>query len=277
MTPRCDWYQATIRVDGRAVRDALQAEYSGSRLDPIAPRLGYGAGYAVVDGLGRRATVMEGGRNVWPNVTGSGQDGPGVMQLLRSVFPEHEVTRSDACVDFGGAGAWDRTVEALYRVADRHRVKVRMAGDWRPGKGEDGRTLYLGSEKSAVTIRAYEKGKERRIRGDQSVGLDVVRLEVMVRPKDSARLRAAVMEPADLFGFARFARDAFREVVGFDVEEARVRDFRQSDDRRALTHMATQYQPVLDRLADRAGSWEMLMEMLRLEVGAARAERRRQA
>lgn len=276
MSPACDWYQATIKSDGRLLRDVLAAEYEGARFDPTSPRLGYGSGYVVIDALGKRATVMEGGRNIWPNVTFSGQDGPGGMQLLRGAIPQHEVTRFDAKVDFEGRGAWDQSVAALYRVADQHKVTVRMDGDWRPGRGESGRTLYLGSKKSAVVVRLYEKGKERRARGDLTVPEGVIRLEVMARPKDSARTRAASMEPAEAFGMARFSAAAYRAITGFEVRETSIRDLRQSDDRRAFAWMAEQYGPAIDRLTDRMGGWEQLEALLRMELGAARARKRTQ-
>lgn len=282
---RWDWYQATVRAAPEQVEADLLAWFGGSWSEEAQARLGYGRGYSVRDRNGRRAAVQEGGRNVWPNVTGSGEDAPAVADFLRAVYPEHEVTRFDSCVDTDGtgSGSWGSISGALLALLEEPRrgpeVKVSMHGDWRDGRGDDGRTLYLGAPSSAVRIRAYEKGKQLRStdapKADR-VPLEAVRVEVQVRPSGTARRRAATVEPAEAWGFSRLAADvAGRLFAGDDLVPIRVRDVRASDDDRALLFMVKQYGAMLERQAQHRGGfaalWRHVERRLAFDPGSATA------
>lgn len=276
---RWDWYQATIRAPAEQVEADLLTWFGSSWVEEAQARLGFGRGYTVRDRNGRRAAVQDGGRNVWPNVTGSGEDAPAVADFLRAVYPEHEVTRFDSCVDTDGtgSGAWGSITSALLSVVEQPRsgpeVKVSMHGDWREGRGEDGRTLYLGATSSAVRIRAYEKGKQLRSTGaerPERVPLDAVRVEVQVRPSGQARKRAARVDPMDAWRFSRLAADvAGRLFDAGDLSTIRVRDVRASDDDRALRFMIEQYGAMLERQAQYRGGFAALWRTIERRLGVA--------
>jgi hypothetical protein len=255
-----DWYQATVRVPSQDVQVALLSAFPGSWLEEQAVRLGYGEGYSCRDTEGQRARVQAGGRNVWPNIAASSQDAPPIALLLRTDFPEHEVTRFDSAQDFDAPGAWARLTKIALDVADEHRIKVEHAGDWH--RGEEGRTLYLGARSSGVRARVYEKGKELRAKrapNADEVSPDAVRVEVQVRPEGEGRRTASWVPPEAAWGFSKWSLDLAGRVDGTDVPRVQIRDLRASNDARALDFMVQQYGAMLARTAGADGmSWELL-------------------
>jgi hypothetical protein len=182
-----------------------------------------------------------------------------LARALRATFPDHEVTRCDAAQDFDGPGTWDRLSGLLLGMADERGLSIDQNGDWY--RGRDGRTLYVGSRRSAVFLRLYEKGKQLRAigaPGAESVSPDLVRVELQSRPEGGSRGFAAACGPMETFGFAVWAQEAARLVFGADVARVSLKPVRDSDDERAFRAMAEQYSGVLGRLADDRGSFDAL-------------------
>ena len=261
---RWDWYAATVTDSAHELQAALLALYPGSWAEVASALYGYSDAFTVRDGEGLRARVMHGGRNGWPNVSGSGQDAPATAQLLRERFPLHAVTRCDVAADFDGPDAWERLSGLGFAVADDHKAKVQHAGDWH--RGIDGRTLYVGAPTSGVRVRIYEKGKELRAKqvpGAEAIGEDVVRVEVQVRPEGRSRNVAALMTPEAAWGFSRWSRDLVARVDGTDVPRTTIKEPRKSDDDRALEFLVLQYGAVLERQAEKHGGWDRLAAVMR--------------
>lgn len=272
-----DWYQATIRQPGADVQAELLGAFVDSWLEPTTIRVGYGEAYALRDSEGRRCVVQQGGHNAWPNVTFSGEDAPAGRDFLRARFPTHEVTRADSRIDMDGPGTWEKISAIGLEVADARGVRVSMYGDWREGRGEAGRTLYLGATSSAVRVRIYEKGKELRAKrapGASIVPLDAVRAEIQARPSGPARSYASLMSPDDVWGFAAFAQQLHERITSSGVQLIDIRDVRPSNDDRALDFMALQYGRMLRRQEARLGSMNAVwarVESLMLAHEARRA------
>jgi hypothetical protein len=266
-----DWYQGTIQ---RPIDDVLEV------LSGLAPRLslshGRGLhGYATTSRLGNLdegtvAAVWHGGTHAYPHAVISGQWAQPGAELIRLHFPLHTVSRIDVREDFEDEGAFDAIQAKLLVVAHEHRVKVDTKGDHLLTKR--GRTTYLGSTKSAVMMRLYDKraevmaklppfGPERHIAAAR-LGYDVpdhwTRLEAQIRPATpAAKAELARTEPIDALGSAPWMREVWRSVCGLELSPIQVgRGYRLADDERAYRYMCLQYGSVLKRMQADLGSWE---------------------
>lgn len=258
---RFDHYSATIHADLDEVLEALQA---GGSASVRRSRGMYGfaeSAEIVVDGT-TVARVLHGGKNPRPHVLGQGSTSAPLADLLRRRFPDrHAVSRMDAAEDFDGPGTWSRLYEPLLALALDRGLAIDQAGDWH--RGRDGRTFYVGSPRSAVRVRLYEKGLEQRVKGlDPAASADWCRLEIQVRPEGESRWIAAAGSPEDAYGYSEWTRDLAARVLGLDVARVHVKDERPRDDERALRAVAAQYAAVFQREAERLGSWDLVWAQL---------------
>lgn len=284
-TARFDWYAATIREDPQALLRRL-ADNLGGEVVNGKPKQGYARGDFIRRDGSTIVTVYSGGRNGHPHAFASGDDADEFVPLVRALYgPTHHVTRMDAAIDFDGPGTWDRLFPIVRDLAlglpfpgdPRRRVSevsVSQSGDWlRPVAG---RTFYVGSFKSAVLVRLYEKGKQLRglaVDGGADISEDLVRLEVQVRPEQAARFKAASSAPVDAFGYADWSRELLRRVTAADVPRVHIRERRESDHERAMHWLITQYGEHLATEAEAVGGWDMLARSLQRRVMLARDER----
>lgn len=268
-----DWYAATIYAE----EDGILSHLAGVLECDVkegSPLNGYERGYALTNAGGVVARVLAGGnRGAKPHVFGGGAAGQDVAREVRREWrDEHHVTRLDSRLDFGAAGAegdtWDRLYEACVTLAADRGLRTAVAGDYL-GK-ENGRTLYVGSRKSDVYVRLYEKGKQLRgtMHGDAeraAVSPDWVRLEVQVRPKGDARFTAAFLDAEAAWGFSKWTKQLVSDVAGLDVEREMMQHKRASDDERAFQWLAQQYGGLLLRRAE-ASSWQAVADDLAAAV-----------
>lgn len=263
---RFDWYAATIV--GQAEPQVIDALTSVLRCESREGKAlhGYARGYELHRGGTVICRVLAGGKNGAPHAWASGDETDEFVAAVRDVWPlEHRVTRMDAATDFDALGCWDALFPLCMGLADERSLKVGQAGDWL--RGTEGRTLYLGSFKSAVFARLYEKGKQLQQRegraGDASAfSPDHVRLEVVVRPDGVAREQAAVCEPIDAFGYADWTKELASRVFSADVERVHIRQRRVSDEERAIEWMVAQYGDHLANVASR-DDWDGVLRMIR--------------
>lgn len=208
-------------------------------------------------------------RAFWGGVNGersvhvqcSGSSTGQAVRLIRATWPEHRVARADACADWCEADVWRPLSKAALGVRKEFGLASRLHGDWIAR--QDGRTIYLGSPKSYVQARLYEKGKQ--------LGADPgwVRLEAQVRPSGEGKSNLASVEPAALFSVTPWTR-ALAERVGIpELEAVRIRDPKQpSDDERAFEYMLRQYGKLLRRKRASVGSWSDLGNYLGSRLGS---------
>lgn len=262
---RFDWYAATVRVNSALVLKQL-AESLRVELRELSKGLN---GYTNQVELRRDGEVigkvLYGGNGGSPHVFASGSNADELAHVLRELWPDHHgVSRCDVAIDFDGPGTWDRLEAFARNFAAEQGVKTSVYGDWITPGSPDGRTLYLGSRKSAVFLRIYEKGKQLRGlaigSGQDPKGFseDLVRVEIQVRPEKDSRQIAAQMDPVAAYGFSRWSQTFASDLFGLDLERVSIKHVRDSDDDRALAFMRRQYGAVLERvvLEQFDGSWE---------------------
>jgi DNA relaxase NicK len=277
LAPRFDWYSATIVEDPLILVQVLCAELGGSA-EVVSPKQGYTAAQAITRDGSRIATVFYGGRNGHPHAFASSDATPAFVEVVRRCWPNHRVTRMDVALDFDQPGAFDTLLQIVRSLRDDQALAYSMAGAWDDGgNSEAGRTFYLGSRKSAVFARLYEKGKELRtheLPEGVEPSLDLTRLELVVRPDGDARHVAAIGHPVEAFGYAVWAMDLLNRIGGADVERVHIRQPRRSDLDRAIQAMSTQYAKHIAEYSDEVGGAEALgLELLRrARVHLARKE-----
>jgi hypothetical protein len=212
-------------------------------------------------------TVYHGGHNPHPNVKASGGDAARrhadeLAAAVRAEFPVHSVTRIDVATDRRGDGLYERSEAAMRAVWADQRAKGRRLKDDRRGGSapEDGSTYYLGSPASPLRVRLYEKGKERlAVTGDPFWldYLDLVRLELQVRPVKAAGKRAAAStEPEAFWGGSEWTRQVAQGVLAMSAEPIQLKAPRVPDHERALRAMYSQYGATLLRHLELLGSTE---------------------
>lgn len=279
---RFDWYQATVRRPVYEVREALHSLGASVGLEEQrkAPQ-GYGAAWRVLADGATVAQLWAGGSQPHPHLVFTGEDAPTGAAFLRATFPDdHLVTRLDSCLDYPDPGAYDTLQARCLEVAKARKVKIDTRGDHLVTL--EGRTLYLGSTKSATRLRLYDKAAEMRakLRADQVALLEVpehlARLEVQVRPQTfEARCLAARAEPLSMFGSSAWTRELIRQVEGLDVEPCSMeRAWRRSDDDRAYMTMLAQYGAVLGRIGLAQG-WECLGLQIRDDLASQAAAKKK--
>ena len=268
-----DWYQGTIP---RPVDDVLEV------LSALAPRLAISHergmhGYASTTCLGNLdhgtvAKVWHGGTHPYPHAVVSGEWAQPGAELIRAEFPLHTVSRVDVRDDYIEEGAFDAIQALLLRVAKGHRVKVGTAGDHLLTK--QGRTTYLGSPKSAVRMRLYDKRAEVMAQlpavGDarQKAFLRLTkgepfpdawtRLEAQIRPATKeAKAEVAKLSPGQMWGCTPWTKEVVETMTGSELTSVQVaRGYRVTDEERAYRFMLSQYGNVLRRMHADSGSWE---------------------
>jgi hypothetical protein len=227
------------------------------------------------------ARVWHGGSHEYPHAVVSGEFAQAGSELIRASFPEHKVSRVDVRQDFGGEGAYDAIQPALLDAAQRHRVKVNTAGDHLLTM--KGRTCYVGSPKSNVMMRLYDKAEQLRAqlavpRGACPVAYGLVagipehlaRLEAQIRPKTAEQKAAfATMEPVEALGAAHWMREVWKIVAGLELQPVKLGQvWRPADHERAYRFLLGQYARVFRQMHQDLGSWECVG----LQIGSDLAE-----
>jgi hypothetical protein len=277
---RFDWYAATIADSPQNVLDGLVSAWPGEAvgLEAVRPMHGYTHATEVLGRSGVLAKVLYGGPNGAPNAWASGEDTGPFVEAVRKRWGGggHYVTRFDAAEDFQKVGAFDQLYQVALARADADRLKVNQSGDWH--RLIDGRTTYVGSKKSPVFVRLYEKGKQMRQQvasGAELISADWVRMEVQVRPQKDARMVAASASPVEAWGFSAWTRKLCADVFEADVPRVEMHVYRAGDDERALQFMCRQYGPMLGRLCGDLGDWKTVGMQIGSEIEAQASIRRR--
>jgi hypothetical protein len=277
LEPRFDWYAATIAEDPFALVQSLCDALGGSAV-VANPHNGYTSAQAVLVDDSKVATVLYGGKNGHPHAFASSDHTPAFVDAVRRLWPTHRVTRMDVALDFDEPDVFHRLLGVLRGLRDEEKLAYSMAGAWDDsGDSVAGRTFYLGSRKSAVFARLYEKGKELRtheLPEGVEPSLDLTRLELVVRPDGDSRVVAAHGSPASAWGYAVWSQELIRRVADLEVERVHIRQPRRSDLDRAMQAMSEQYARHLIEYGAQLGGAAALGEELtrRARVHIARKE-----
>jgi DNA relaxase NicK len=115
---------------------------------------------------------------------------------------------------------------------------------------DDGRTLYLGSQTSAVSLRIYEKGKQ--LQNDA----EWVRAELQVRPQKDQKALMAMLNPTEVWGLAKWSHEMGVQLGKRDLKRVDAQVYQPSDHERAYRFMLKQYRRVLESMLASHGSPE---------------------
>lgn len=249
LTPvsKFDWYRATVPASVELLKRAVLAECGPYAQEvPGQGRFNYTNSLTIEQGGDRAATILYGGPNGHPNIEASGSRAPRLAALLRAGGP-HNVTRCDIAVDLWGSGLY-RELSALGdRIAGDHRIGWREISDRDPSKGN---TTYLGSRKSTVFVRIYEKGKADR-HHHREIPDDVldnwVRIELEVKPQKEMKQAASLIEPAAFWGVSDWTQHLAQEALDMATDPIPFHPRRMASDDRAWLTSIAQYRNIYQR------------------------------
>lgn len=264
-----DWYQATVPAHQELLcRELLSAMHGmGVSRQDGRGMSGYTNSVCLVSGDDTPARILHGGPNPHPNVLSTGGHAPSLATLLRTVFPTHKVSRCDVAIDMRGDGLFGEISDRMRACGRRHHLKgSRMI----PDDPNDGATYYLGSPKSPLRVRLYEKGKQLfKETGDTAYEelFDWTRLELQVRPQKDFKSKAAVMEPDAFWGCSKWTRELSAEALGLSPDAVTMKPTRLTDQERAMRALAQQYGPTIRRQIEQLGSAEAFLGDLLVRLG----------
>lgn len=271
---RFDWYQASIQAHVSDLLEAFAELDEGVQVVNGRGHHGY-AHESRLEGLqGTIARVWHSGSHERPHAVLSGEMAQAGAEVIRVNWPDHKVSRVDACEDFADP-VFDRIQGAMLDVAAKGGIRVDTRGDHLLTK--QGRTLYLGSVKSAVRARLYDKAAELRAKFAADpvrlaqVPEHLVRFEAQVRPaSDKAKRAFATIEPMDVMGSAAWLREVWANVAGIECAPVQAgKGWRQADDDRAWSYLLSQYGGLLQRRKGELGDWACVG----LQIGSDLVER----
>lgn len=244
-----DWYRATVPASVELLTKAI-AGIAGKYPQIVdgKGRFNYLRSRTIMSGGDRVATILHGGANGNPNVEASGERAAALADLLRAGGP-HRVTRCDVAVDLWGDGLYSQLHTLADKIAGEHRIGLREVTDRDPSKGN---TTYLGSRKSTVFARIYEKGKaDRQHYQRDGVPIDMldgwVRVELEVKPQKEMKEAAASIDPADFWGISAWTQQLASEALNMAPEPIPFHPRRKATDERAFRFMVAQYRNLLQR------------------------------
>nr|CRY96430.1 hypothetical protein [uncultured prokaryote] len=227
-----------------------KSDYYGD-WEQIRPLKNYDSAAAFVIGNETRFKINFGGQNEehGPNVVGSGESAQVLANVVREHFPLHRVSRLDSCEDYYHDDAYDYLRKVALKIGKDHKVQCREIV--KPLQdSDDGRTLYLGSQTSAVSMRIYEKGKQLQTDSQW------VRAELQVRPQKEQKSLMAALNATEVWGLSKWSHQMCVQLGKRDLKRVDAKVFQQSDHERAYRWMLKQYGPLLKAMQALHGSPE---------------------
>ena len=252
-----DWYQCSLPNDPSDVIGAAENWFRKEsqmcvQIRPAVPQAPYKTAVELYSEYPSHevsfCTVHYGGTNDRMMFRSTSDRAEKGARFIRECFPEHQVSRLDAAIDFDEGPDWFMTLaDWLIEYANNSspRMTLDFRGDW--SQGRNGRTLYVGTRKSAVYIRLYEKGVKEIQEGNVAASPDWVRFEAEIKPeKKPGKIALASMTPSECFGTAKILARFADVVCGAQVEPVKItKVHRMKDHDRAMAHLAHQYGDVL--------------------------------
>lgn len=210
----CSWDYYAGSIDEGNISQVIDImSILGKRIERITPLHGCDRAYGVfreVDGR-QGASVQTGGHHgarVLFECHGPGTDA--FVGDFRIGIPEHKVSRCDVAIDNEDEGLFERTDEAALGIKRKYGLIGYIDGDW--DHPELGRTRYLGSRKSEIRVRTYEKGKEPEyIHANRP---NWIRSEIQFRPRVGYKELFASISPDDVWKVSKWTSEFFSLITG---------------------------------------------------------------
>lgn len=194
-----DWYAANLEIEDIQGLIDNADQFFVCDFRPGTPDRPYTSAIEVFLGKNVIFKASYGGVNTGVFVKATGDQSPGVSQFIRKYYPDHGVSRMDSAIDFDEEGDFETLMQMAQYLCETFNLKYKQVGDFRDGSAS-GRTIYVGSRKSVIYMRIYEKGKQQREMGyDPEASLNWARLEIEVKPaKRENKKMAATMQPREI-------------------------------------------------------------------------------
>lgn len=244
-----DWYQVTLpnregkascMVGGAEEADAIGAALDWARTNGLHPgrigggHNGYRAALPFTDGPESAEPVFRinsgstGG--LMPNLMLTGGHGAcsRLAPALQKAFQGARLSRADAALDWSQPGLWD----ALHRMAKTLAKSNAKLGGVRTIESDTGRTFYLGSRTSTVSLRVYEKDRERAAKGvidAADIDPDLIRIEWTFRPQSKSKAGMAKLSPGQMIRSSVWARDFMARAAAIMEVTERVERLNKQD------------------------------------------------
>lgn len=233
----------------------------GSLWEEIAPEQKSGAAHQLLIGGQVALKMLEGGRYALPHLVATGSAADDSATLIRIVAPSHSISRADVCEDLEAPGWFDQAFGVMRDLARADRISPGRQGDW--DSDTPARSFYLGSTKSAVRVRLYEKGQEMRAKYPQAAdqfSSDWVRLECQVRPSAKAKRLLSSKPAAEFWGCSAWSRKLAGELLHVDAPRVQIGTIWNPniDLERTEYHFLLQYKSMLAQRAALEGSYEAM-------------------
>lgn len=260
-----DWYQVTFAVKMLPDWFVHQAreQWDFLDVDQVSPRFKtYQHAINLKRGDRVYCHVCWGGVNEGLHVVSTGSIAHEVALWLQSKFKgKYGVSRADVRMDTLELGMWDYLYRRCKDVGEERNVRRHSVGDWDVEGSPSGRTYYLGSDKSAVKTRLYEKGKKEK--GNPLW----LRLEIEVRPsKFQQKLAASHWSPVDFWKSSAWSNYLYGAVMYRSEKvdsQAMGTVWSASNHDRAVMSMINQYGATLEKIAGSIpGGWAGLGDYL---------------
>lgn len=256
-----DWYQCALSVDPQEVVSAAESWFRSEsnmcvELRDAVPQRPYKAAVELFTTFPSHevsfCTVHYGGINDKCMFRSTSDRAVKGSEFVRSMFPDHSCSRVDVALDFmEGPELFPVLVDWLVNYAQNSspKMSVDYRGDW--SSASKGRTLYIGSRKSAVFIRLYEKGMQQISQGNAGADPHWIRFEAEIKPeKKIGKIALAGLSVEQCFGASRLLRDFVLMISGDKLQAVKVgKVHKMTDHDRSFNHMCHQYgKIILDQL-----------------------------
>lgn len=249
-----DWYQASIKeASPDVIMATIQKVEKHGDWEETRPLKNYYRAAAFVVGSETRFKINFGGQNEehGANIIGTGPAAQPLSEILRAKFPVHRVSRLDACEDYHHPRAYAYLRGLALKIAKAQRVKCREIV--KPLiESDDGSTLYLGADTSALSMRVYEKGKQL------DCGTEWVRVELQVRPQKDQKAIVSMLSSTEVWGLSKWSHAMAVEMGKKNLQRVNAQVWQPSDHDRAYRFMLKQYRAVLESMLATHGSPEAL-------------------
>lgn len=255
---RFDWYQGTIggKVEGNLdLIKGLKPDYDLVRCRAIH---NFEVGYDLtLPNQHPFATFYWGGVNEGLHFKSTGSAAHGFYEGIKSVSLDYKVSRADSALDLVGEGSWDRLYSLCVSIAKARNLRISQVGDYIRGKS---RTLYIGSPKSVVYLRLYEKGWEQ-IDKEYDEGADTTwcRLELQVRPASRHKAKASSYDAESIWGSSSWSNELIKDVSGLSLERLKLgAEYKKPDFEKTFDYVMATYNKSLKSMADHLGGVDQL-------------------
>ena len=254
-----DWLSATTGMPPRLIGNRPRAVGACAVHAAMPHTRGYTQCCEIINGTGDAICTIESGASHGRNlVVASGSQPNARIRQVLAPIDDCVATRVDSAIDV--EGDWDYYADLAQHAAETPRKGCPAIRSINRIKSDTGRTLYLGSPKSAIVVRVYEKTREQWAKGNTDYPPGIIRIELQWRPTGDNRRRAMTMSPSEMWGVSPWTTDIARSLLdGVQVIDRPVHEATTWD--RRYHWMTTQATRIFEEAVARYGLLSVLADM----------------